>query len=70
MIGIHSVDSALSRLGEKSRDVLQLRYFADLQIHEVASSLGIGLSAAKMRMYRAQAQLAELIRPTELNKAA
>jgi RNA polymerase sigma-70 factor (ECF subfamily) len=61
---------ALERLGSKNRDVLQLRYFADLTMDEIAATLGIGLSAAKMRLYRAQQQMADLIAPIQLEQAA
>lgn len=64
------VQWALQRIGPHNRDVLQLRYFADLSINEVAATLGIGLSAAKMRLYRAQQQLADVISPAQVEQAA
>lgn len=64
------VQWGMSQIAPGGRDVLQLRYFADLPINEVATRLGIGLSAAKMRLYRAQEQLAGMIRPTLLDEAA
>jgi RNA polymerase sigma-70 factor (ECF subfamily) len=54
-----SVHKTLSDLPDSSRDVLMLRFFCDLRIEQIASLLGIGLSAAKMRLYRAQAQFSE-----------
>ena len=47
------VEEALSRLHEQERDVIMLRYYMDLSLHDVSSTLGIGLSATKMRLYRA-----------------
>ncbi len=54
----NQVSSTLKGMPEKSRDVLMLRFFRDLSIEQIAHTLGIGLSAAKMRLYRAQHQFA------------
>lgn len=55
------VASALSRVQQAQRDVLQLRYFADLSLAQIALTLGVGLSATKMRLYRAHDQVARLV---------
>jgi len=47
------VRETLLRLPTKAREVLRLRFFADATFEEIALTLGIGLSAAKMRLYRA-----------------
>ncbi len=47
------VEHVLSQLPEQERDVIMLRYYMDLSLHDVSSTLGIGLSATKMRLYRA-----------------
>jgi len=47
------VESVLSRLGEQDREVLVMRYIAELQFDEIADVCGLTLSAAKMRVYRA-----------------
>ena len=47
------VEHALSQLPEQERDVIMLRYYMELSLNDVSSTLGIGLSAAKMRLYRA-----------------
>ena len=39
------------------REVLTLRYVADLSLQEIAEALDISLSAAKMRLYRATEEL-------------
>lgn len=44
----------LSAIPERDREVLALRFYADLNIEEIAKTLGLKLSAAKMRLYRAQ----------------
>lgn len=53
------VAETLSRLPEKERDVLVLRYHRELALEDIAGTLGIGLSAAKMRLYRALEKLAD-----------
>ncbi len=52
------VHQALEALPAGARDVLMLRFFRELSIEEIAGTLGIGLSAAKMRLYRALDQFA------------
>ena len=50
------VRDVLSDLPRRSRDVLMLRFYGDLSLEDIARTLGIGLSAAKMRLYRALTQ--------------
>lgn len=47
------VDSILSDLNEKDREILVMRFIAELQFDEIAEVCDISLSAAKMRVYRA-----------------
>ena len=47
------VGEVLLQLHEQDRDVIMLRYYMDLPLYEVSSTLNIGLSATKMRLYRA-----------------
>ena len=47
---------ALDQLGDNAREVLQLRFFHDYSLEEIAATLSISLSAAKMRLYRALEQ--------------
>jgi RNA polymerase sigma-70 factor (ECF subfamily) len=47
------VNLALSKLPEQVRDIIILRYYVDLSLYDISSMLGIGLSASKMRLYRA-----------------
>jgi RNA polymerase sigma-70 factor (ECF subfamily) len=49
-----SVEQALDALADTDREILLLRYSAELSFEEMAEALGIGLSAAKMRLYRAE----------------
>ena len=59
-----AVKQALSQLQEQERDVIMLRYYMDLSLHDVSSMLDIGLSATKMRLYRALEKVTLLL-PTE-----
>ena len=67
---LECVHSALARIAPTGRDVLQLRYFSGLSIEDIAVTLGVGISAAKMRLYRAQDQIAGLIDQRQLSRAA
>lgn len=48
------VGEAVAQLSEEDREVLILRHIGELSFQEVAESLEIRLSAAKMRLYRAE----------------
>ncbi|MGB5457520.1 MAG: RNA polymerase sigma factor [Gammaproteobacteria bacterium] len=48
------VNLTLNILSEKTKQILKMRYYMELSLEEIAHNLGIGLSAAKMRLYRAQ----------------
>lgn len=52
------VREVLGQLSESARDVLMLRFYRELSLEEVADTLRIGLSATKMRLYRALDQCA------------
>lgn len=47
------VSEVLAELSEDNRELLTLRFIAELSLEEIAETLDIGLSAAKMRLYRA-----------------
>lgn len=51
------VHSLLERLKPVERELLTLRYVADLSLEEIAEVCDMGLSATKMRIYRATEQL-------------
>ena len=50
---VRQVRETLMRLPPKAREVLGLRFYGEAPLEEIARTLGIGLSAAKMRLYRA-----------------
>lgn len=54
------VRHALSRLPDNARQVLNLRFYAEYSLEEIANTLHVSLSAAKARLYRAL----ELLRHT------
>ena len=55
-MSIAEVREVLFDLPNQACDVLMLRFYRDLSLEDIAKTLGIGLSAAKMRLYRALAQ--------------
>ena len=55
----HSIRAALARLGPERRQVLVLRYFADLTEAQIATVLGIAPGTVKSRAARAIAALSE-----------
>ncbi|MEM8983316.1 MAG: sigma-70 family RNA polymerase sigma factor [Pseudomonadota bacterium] len=55
----YDVGKLLADVKPANREVLTLRYVADLSLQEIADSLEISLSAAKMRLYRATEELQE-----------
>jgi len=57
----------LSRLSPDDREVLTLRFVADLSLQEVADSTDLSLSAAKMRLYRATEKLRALVSKDDMS---
>lgn len=53
------MEEALSRLSSEDREIITLRFIAELSIKEIAETMQIQLSAAKMRLYRAMERLKE-----------
>jgi len=48
------INLTLNNMTAKTKQILKMRYYMELSIEEIAHNLGVGLSAAKMRLYRAQ----------------
>ena len=55
------LSEALDRLPPRDRDMLVLRHVAELSFQEIAEALHLGLSASKMRLYRAENRLREAL---------
>ncbi len=51
-----AVATALQNVSDKAREVLLLRFFQECSLEEIATTLAISLSAAKMRLYRSLEQ--------------
>jgi RNA polymerase sigma-70 factor (ECF subfamily) len=67
---VEEVRRSLAHLPAPARDVLTLRFYGDLSLEEIADTLGIGLSAAKMRLYRAMSQFETVFEATDLAEVA
>lgn len=50
---IEEVRRALKGLSHSDRNVLELRFYSELSMEDLATTMGISLSASKMRFYRA-----------------
>lgn len=57
------VEKALQQLPEPYREVLILRYYRDLSFQQIAEELGISLSLAKVRAFRALRSLRTILAP-------
>ncbi len=55
------INTLLTQLPEQARDVLVLRFYKELSFDDMAVTLGLGLSATKMRLYRALEQLSAML---------
>ena len=47
---VHLVHESLDRLGEPCREIIELRYFADLSYEEISASLGLNLKTVSSRL--------------------
>lgn len=56
----NSLISLLKDVSPVDREVLTLRFVADLGLREIAETTGLSLSATKMRLYRAMERLEQL----------
>jgi RNA polymerase sigma-70 factor, ECF subfamily len=57
----------LSGMKPEQRQILALRFFADLELDEIAVALDIPLGTVKSRLHRALAFLRQQLEPTESN---
>jgi RNA polymerase sigma-70 factor (ECF subfamily) len=56
-----TVGAAINRLDDRSRDLLALRYGADLRAREIAAVLGIKTNTVEVALHRALARLRQLL---------
>ena len=61
------VGSVLQTLSANNREILQLRFFGDQSLDEMAKSLKLSLSATKMRLYRAMDAFKQKYEKSEIN---
>jgi RNA polymerase sigma-70 factor (ECF subfamily) len=61
--GLHT---ALQRLSDPHREVVILRYYEDMKIHEIARHLGVSTGTVKSRLHYAVKEMQALL-PAELN---
>ena len=47
---VHLVHESLDRLGEPCREIIELRYFADLSYEEISASLGLNMKTVSSRL--------------------
>jgi RNA polymerase sigma-70 factor (ECF subfamily) len=59
------VARTLKTMPQNARDILILRFYKELSLADIAATLGLGLSATKMGLYRALDQLSAKL-PVEL----
>jgi len=55
------VEQALSRLSEEYREVVVLRYFAELSYEEISQAVGVPEKTVKSRLFSARQRLAGLL---------
>lgn len=60
LIESDAIQNTLAQLNQQDRQILILRLIAELSLQETAETLGLGLSATKMRFYRAQQRFADI----------
>lgn len=63
-----SVREAIARLKPEDQEVLMLRFLSEMGIDEIAGMLGMGLSATKMRLYRAMERFKAVYSPSHLSE--
>ncbi len=63
------VNAAMAKMKEKERELLVMKFVSGLTIQEMAEVLGIGLSAAKMRLYRALDTFKEIYQKIDSNSS-
>jgi RNA polymerase sigma-70 factor (ECF subfamily) len=54
-----ALHNAIAQLPEEFREALEMKYFDDLPYEDIATSLGITLSLAKVRVFRAKKMIQE-----------
>jgi len=58
-----ALEKAIAELPDEFREALELKYFDDLAYEDIAKALNIGLSLAKVRVFRAKKLLQQSLSP-------
>lgn len=58
-----ALKKAIAELSDDFREALELRYYEGLSYEEISETLNIGLSLAKVRVFRAKQQLQKIMAP-------
>jgi RNA polymerase sigma-70 factor (ECF subfamily) len=58
-----ALEKAIAQLPEEFREALELKYFDDLAYEDIAKALNIGVSLAKVRVFRAKKLLQQSLSP-------
>jgi RNA polymerase sigma-70 factor (ECF subfamily) len=67
---VRQLQAALNQLPVEYREAVLLRYFEDLSMDDVAESLGLSVSGAKMRVHRGLKKLREILEECDVPGAA
>lgn len=59
------VRRAIQQLPPQARAIIELRHFQGLSYEEIASELGLSISAVKSRLFRARKELAEILKTND-----
>ena len=57
------LQKAIDKLSSEFKEALELRYFDDLSYEDIAETLGITVSLAKVRVFRAKQQITKIMSP-------
>lgn len=68
--GPHPLLAYLGQLPIKDREILQLRYWEDLDLNEIAEVLNISEANTRVRLHRARTKLEALLPPSMTTKGA
>ncbi len=61
--------AALDRLGDPCREVIELRFFAELSYEEIARAFGITVKAAGSRLHKCLGRLGDLVKAARREEA-
>lgn len=62
------VSFALQKISEEERGIVTLYYFNELKIEEISEITGISRQNIKVKLFRARARMADILRKTERKK--